>query len=136
MYVKCIGSLSCASAHSIPRTFEVHFLKGISRCVISKEANFDDCVILPGKTFDPDAVFMDDIVDDDVLGYPDLAVDGLTGGGSRNRRNLELRPEDVAANEEIRPDTDIPDASLGAGHLDVYGWEPSLWKKLRGYLGF
>lgn len=107
----------------------------MSRCDISKEAKFDHCVILSSKTFDPDAVFLDDIVDDEVLPYPDLAVDGMTPGGRRNRKRLELRPEDLAANDEIRPDTEIPDASLGAGHLDVYGWETSLWNKLRGYLG-
>ena len=35
---------------------------------------FDDCVILSKEAFDPDAVFLDDIVDDEVLPYLSLAV--------------------------------------------------------------
>ena len=47
-----------------------------------------------------------------------------------------MRPEDVAANDAIKADTTMPVATLDAEHLDVYGWEPSLWKKIKGYLGF
>jgi len=27
----------------------------------------------------------------------------------------------------------MPVAQLGPEELDVYGWEPSLWKKIKGY---
>ena len=100
---------------------------------ISKDKDFDDCVILSSEAFDPDAVFMDDIVDDEVLPYLSLSVDGLTDG---RPADLEMRPEDVAANEEMKPDTTMPVAKLNPEMLDVYGWEPSLWKKIKGYLGF
>ena len=49
------------------------------------------------------------------------------------RNNLQKR--DVAANDEPKPDTVLPVANLGAEQLEVYGWESSLWKKIRGYLG-
>ena len=87
-------------------------------------------------TFDPDAVFLDDIVDDEVLPYLSLAVDGLTESAEAKRGKLELRPEDVAANEAIRPDTTMPVAVLDPDQLDVYGWEPSLWKKIKSYFSF
>ena len=87
------------------------------------------------EAFDPDAVFLDDIVDDDVLPYLSLAVDGLTDSGDGKRGKLELRPEDVAANEVIRADTTMPVAVLDPDQLDVYGWESSLWQKIKGYLG-
>lgn len=79
---------------------------------------------------------MDDIVDDEVLPYLSLAVDGLTESADQKKGNLELRPEDVAANEAMKPDTTMPVATLDPEHLDVYGWEVSLWKKIKGYLGF
>ena len=79
---------------------------------------------------------MDDIVDDEVLPYLSLAVDGLTASADQKKGNLELRPEDVAANEAMEPDTTMPVATLDPEHLDVYGWEVSLWKKIKGYLGF
>ena len=100
---------------------------------ISKDKAFDECVILSSEAFDPDAVFMDDIVDDEVLPYLSLSVDGLTEG---KPSDLELRPEDVAANEAKGPDTTMPVAKLDPDMLDVYGWEPSLWKKIKRYLGF
>lgn len=93
-------------------------------------------MILSKETFDPDAVFMDDIVDDEVLPYLSLAVDGLTDGADKKRGRLELRPEDVAANEEISPDTTLPPTKLDPDQLEVYGWESSLWRKLRRYVGF
>jgi hypothetical protein len=93
-------------------------------------------VILSKEAFDPDAVFMEDIVDDDVLPNPSLAVDGLTDARDRKQGRLELRPEDVAANEPIPPDTTMPIAALGEEQLEVYGWESSLWKKIKGYIGF
>lgn len=86
--------------------------------------------------FDPDAVFLDDIVDDDVLPYPSLEVDGLTTSREGRKGRLELRPEDVAANTPPPPDTTMPVAVLDADQLEVYGWESSFWRKLKGYLGF
>jgi hypothetical protein len=97
---------------------------------------FDDCVILSREAFDPDAVFLEDIVDDDVLPYLSLEVDGLTTAREGKKGRLELRPEDAAANEPIRPDTTMPVATLDPDQLEVYGWESSLWKKIKGYLGF
>lgn len=78
---------------------------------------------------------MEDIVDDKVLPYLSLEVDGLTETADAKKGGLELRPED-AANQEITPDTTMPVAKLDPEHLDVYGWEPSLWKKIKGYFGF
>jgi len=93
-------------------------------------------VFLTKDAFDPDAVFLDDIVDDDVLPYLSLAVDGLTDPGDGKKGNLELRPEDVAANEAIQPDTTMPVAALDPDQLEVYGWESSWWKRIKGYIGF
>lgn len=92
-------------------------------------------MILTKDAFDPDRVFLDDIVDDEVLPYLSLAVDGLTTSGDGKKGGLELRPEDAAANEDLQPDTTMPVVTLDADQLDVYGWEPSLWKKLKAYLG-
>jgi len=92
-------------------------------------------MILSKDTFDPDAVFLDDIVDDDVLPYLSLAVDGLTSHADDRRGRLELRPDDVAANEPIPPDTTMPVAILDPDQLEVYGWESSWWRKIRGYFG-
>ena len=103
---------------------------------ISKDKRFDDCMILSTETFDPEAVFLDDIVDDDVLPCLSLAVDGLTEARDAKKGKLELRPEDVAANDTIKPDTTMPVAALDPDQLDVYGWESSWWKKLKGYIGF
>jgi hypothetical protein len=103
---------------------------------ISKDSAFDDCVILSKDSFDPDAVFLDDIVDDEVLPYLSLAVDGLTSGTETKKGKMELRPEDLAANEAVSPDTTMPVATLGAQHLDVEDWNVSLWGRLRNYFGF
>jgi len=92
-------------------------------------------VFLSKEAFDPDAVFLDDIVDDNVLPYLSLAVDGLTEPADGKKGKLEMRPDDVAANEPLPPDTTMPVATLGDELLDVYGWEPSLWKKIKGYIG-
>lgn len=67
--------------------------------------------------------------------YLSLAVDGLTHSGERGDGRLELRPEDVA-NEPIPASTTMPVATLDPEQLEVYGWESSLWRKIRGYLGF
>lgn len=93
-------------------------------------------MILSKDAFDPDAVFLDDIVDDQVLPYANLAVDGLTTSKEKQKGALELRPEDVAANDDIAPDTVLPDVSLDAEQLDVYGWERSIWRKVKNYFGF
>jgi len=102
---------------------------------ISKDKAFEDCVILSKDAFDPDAVFLDDIVDDEVLPYLSLAVDGLNTSSDAKKGKLELRPEDVAANEELVPDTTLPVATLGSAGLDVDEWNVSLWGKLRNYFG-
>ena len=81
-------------------------------------------------------MFLDDIVDDEVLPYLSLSVDGLTQSNEGKGGRLELRPEDVAANEPIPADTTMPVAALDPDQLDVYGWETSLWKKIKAYLGF
>jgi len=104
--------------------------------ISSENKAFDHCVVLSKEAFDPDAVFLDDIVDDEVLPYLSLEVDGLTTSRDGKKGRLELRPEDVAANEPIRPDTTMPVATLDPDQLEVYGWESSLWKKIKGYLGF
>jgi len=103
---------------------------------ISKDEAFDDCIILDKETFDPDAVFHDDIVDDDVLPYLSLSVDGLTESKEGKGGRLELRPEDVAANEPMPADTIMPVVALNPDQLDVYGWETSMWKKIKAYFGF
>jgi len=93
-------------------------------------------VILSKDAFDPDAVFLDDIVDDEVLPYLSLAVDGLTTSSEAKRGRMEMCPEDAAANDTNCPDTTMPVAALDPDQLDVYGWEPNLWRKIRGYVGF
>jgi hypothetical protein len=103
---------------------------------ISKDQAFDDCVIMSKEAFDPDAVFLEDIVDDEVLPYLSLAVDGLTTQSESKKGALELRPEDVAANEAISPDTTMPVATLGTELLDVDDWNVSIWGRIRGYFGF
>ena len=79
---------------------------------------------------------MDDIVEDNVLPRLSLAVDGLTEGGDRAKRKLEMPSEDTAVNQIISPSTTMPVATLDPEILEVYGWESSLWRKIRGYLGF
>ena len=103
---------------------------------ISKDKAFEDCVILSKDAFDPDAVFLDDIVDDEVLPYLSLAVEGLNTSADSKEDDLVLRPEDLAANEEVSADTTMPVASLGSEHLDVDDWNVSLWGRFRRYFGF
>lgn len=103
--------------------------------MISNKDSFDECVVLDKDAFDPDAVFLDDIVDDEVLPYLSLAVDGLTSSGERATGKLEMRPDDEA-NDSIKASTTMPVATLDSEQLEVYGWESSLWRKIRGYLGF
>lgn len=93
-------------------------------------------MILEKEAFDPEAVFLDDIVEDNVLPRLSLAVDGLTESGDRARRKLQMPSDDTAVNEVITPSTTMPVATLDPDILEVYGWESSLWRKIRGYLGF
>lgn len=93
-------------------------------------------MILDKDAFDPDAVFLDDIVDDEVLPRLSLAVDGLTTPVDGAGGNLDMPSEDTAANLVIKASTTMPVATLDPEQLEVYGWESSLWKKIRGYLGF
>ena len=80
-------------------------------------------------------MFLEDIVDDDVLPLPTLAVEGLTDRSDGRAGVLELKSGD-AANDDVGPDTTMPLATLDPDQLEVYGWESSLWRKIRSYLGF
>lgn len=102
---------------------------------ISKDRTFTDCMVLEKDAFDPDAVFLEDIVDDRVLPRLSLAVDGLTGTTDNARRKLEMRPEDVAS-QSSPASPSLPNVAFDPEQLEVYGWETSLWRKVRGYLGF
>ncbi len=103
--------------------------------LISKDPSFSECVILEKEAFDPEAVFLENIVDDDVLPRLSLAVDGLTTHQEKSGGRLELNPDDVA-NDAPQADTTMPLAALQPEQLEVYGWESSVWRKIRGYLGF
>ncbi len=103
---------------------------------ISKDPAFSKCVILDQEEFDPDAVFLDDIVNDKVLPKLSLAVDGLTTPVDGAGGDLEMPSEDAAANRIIKPSTTLPATTLDPEQLEVYGWESSLWRKICGYLGF
>ena len=103
---------------------------------ISKDRSFDDCVILSKDAFDPDAVFLDDIVDDEVLPCLSLAVDGLTDAADRRNASLELRPDDVAATEPVCPDTTLPGVTFDPEQLEVEGWESSFRRKMKRIIGF
>lgn len=132
-----MGFWSCERSHSVTATICLEWCLGAEgRAAISKDESFDECIILDKEAFDPDAVFLDDIVDDEVLPRLSLAVDGLTDEGHKTRKALELPGEDTAQNLAIKPSTTMPVATLDPDVLEVYGWESSLWKKIRGYLGF
>ncbi len=112
-------------------------LDELRKIIISKDPTFTDCVILDKESFDPDAVFMQDIVDDEVLPSLSLAVDGLTNSIEKRNGRMDMPSEGTAANEIITPSKTMPIVSLGdTQELEVYGWESSLWRKIRGYLGF
>ncbi len=120
-------------ASGLTCTFYTSGTKAISK---DKAFSGEDCVILSKEAFDPDAVFLDDIVDDEVLPYLSLAVDGLTESADGKHGNLEMRPEDAAANDAQDAPAKIPEANLDPEQLEVYGWESSLWRKLKSYIGF
>lgn len=104
---------------------------------ISKDESFDECIILDKEAFDPDAVFMDDIVEDDVLPRLSLAVDGLTEDSRKEQKQLEIpTDEELAMNDPGPASSSLPVTTADSQILEVYGWESSLWRKLRGYLGF
>ena len=106
---------------------------------MSSDKAYDHCVILSKDAFDPDAVFMDDIVDDDVLPNVNLAVDGLTSAWQARCGKLDLDADDIVPNEPIESialGTEVPVIMTEPQELEVYGFETSLWKKLRGYIGF
>lgn len=92
--------------------------------------------MLGKDAFDPDAVFLDDIVNDEVLPRLTLAVDGLTDSGDARKGRLELTPEDKAANQPMPASAVMPEAAYDPEQLEVYGWESSIWRKIRGYFGF
>lgn len=80
---------------------------------------------------------MEDIVDDEVLPRLSLAVDGLTNSMEQRKGKLEMSSDETAANEIIMPSAGIPTAALSeTQELEVYGWESSFWRKIKGYIGF
>lgn len=93
-------------------------------------------MILEKEAFDPDAVFFEDIVDETVLPRLSLAVDGLVEEAGKTDPSLEMPSDETAANMIIKPSTTMPVANLDPEILEVYGWESSLWRKIRSYLGF
>ena len=76
---------------------------------------------------------MDDIVDDDVLPKLSLAVDGLTMPAEAN---YDVPASNTPPAPVIEASTHMPNTRFDPEHLEVYGWESSLWRKIRGYLGF
>lgn len=100
---------------------------------ISKNAKYSDLVILDKEAFDPEAVFLDTIVEEDVLPTLSLAVDGLT---TPVDGNLDMPSAEALQRETIQPSKILPDTTLDPEQLEVYGWESSLWRKIIGYLGF
>ena len=105
--------------------------------VINKDKQaFDEQVVLSRDSFDPELASRNGHDDDNVLPYLTLEVDGLTSRRDEREGQSRLRPDDVAVADEPAPDTSIPTSSSGADGLEVYGWESSLWHKIRGYLGF
>ncbi len=79
-------------------------------------------------------MFLDDIVDDEVLPYLSLAVDGLTQTRSLGPEDLEVRPDDVAANEDGSAGV-VPEVPLDPEQLEIYGWESTLWRQLKRFVG-
>jgi hypothetical protein len=64
-----------------------------------------------------------------------LAVDGLTTNRENTGGDLQVTRDDNA-DDTIDADTTMPVAVLRPEQLEVYGWESSLWRKVRAYLGF
>lgn len=78
-------------------------------------------------------MFHEDIVSDEVLPKLSLSVEGLTSSADGD---MALPSEDAAKNKIIQPSSALPETTLDPEQLEVYGWESSLWRKIRGYLGF
>lgn len=114
----------------------LQFVRDAWSRTIKSDQEFDECVVLGTEAFDPDAVFLDDIVDDNVLPRLTLAVDGLTDSGDARRGRLEVQPGDLAANQAVAASTTMPVAAYDPDQLEVYGWESSWWRKIKGYIGF
>jgi hypothetical protein len=74
-------------------------------------------------------------VDDDVLPCLSLAVDGLNSYEELRESQYKLKPEDVITEGEVEAGT-FPESVDNPEPLEVYGWESSLWVKIRRYLGF
>jgi hypothetical protein len=86
--------------------------------VISKGKRvFGEHDILSRDAFDPDAVRIDDVGEDNVVPFLTLEVDGLTSRRDGREGQFELQPDDAEG-------------------LEVYGRESTLWRKILGYLGF
>ncbi len=63
-------------------------------------------------------------------------MDGLAEVNRENASSLELSAAEMAQTEAIKPSTELPATNYDPEILEVYGWESSLWRKVRGYLGF
>jgi hypothetical protein len=137
IFLRFLGEFrSCERPHSGTTVIRLHLWSNFRRGKpVNDDPTFNECVILDKNAFDPDAVFLDDIVDDEVLPRLSLAVDGLTGAIERNSPKMELHPDDTADDVQLA-DTTMPVAALSPELLEVYGWESSIWRKIRGYLGF
>ena len=64
-----------------------------------------------------------------------LAVDGLTDAERDAGRTL-TPAEDETGRHAIEPALTMPVATLDPQIMELYDWESSLWRKIRGYLGF
>ena len=128
----------CERPHILVLAFALQYLQRWIRegSTIPKQQAFNDCVILEKDAFDPDLVFMDDIVDDDVLPKLSLAVDGLMTPVDGRIGNDQYRTRYAATEQVIQPSTTMPNTRLDPEQLEVYGWESTIWRKIRGYLGF
>ncbi len=91
--------------------------------------------MLDAAAFDPDRVFHEDIVDDEVLPRLTLAVDGLTDTNRFTSKDLELDREEAAA-RAAEQETPVPEQALDPEQLEVYGWESSFWRKVLSYFRF
>lgn len=79
-------------------------------------------------------MFLDDIVDDEVLPYLSLAVDGLTTTRSLGPEDLEVRPED-GSGDDVESGGVVPEMPFDPEQLEVRGWESTLWRQLKRFVG-
>lgn len=80
-------------------------------------------------------MFLDDIVDDEVLPYLSLAVDGLTQTRSLGPEDLEMRPEDASGDDDASAGV-VPEVAFDPEQLEIRGWESTLWRQLKRFVGF